>query len=31
MFLYLMLNEPNYRKSQLNQSLNTQIQLNTQN
>jgi len=31
MFLYLMLNKPNYRKSQLNQSLSTQIQLNTQN
>jgi len=31
MFLYLMLNKPNYKKSQLNQSLNTQIQLNTQN
>jgi len=29
MFLYLMLNKPNYRKSQLNQSLSTQIQLNT--
>jgi len=27
MFLYMMLNKPNYRKSQLNQSLNTQIQL----
>jgi len=27
MFLYLMLNKPNYRKSQLNQSLSTQIQL----
>jgi len=31
MFLYLMLNKANYRKSQLNQSLNTQIQLNTHN
>jgi len=31
MFLYLMLNKLNYRKSQLNQYLNTQIQLNTQN
>jgi len=31
MFLYLMLNKPNNRKSQLNQFLNTQIQLNTQN
>jgi len=31
MFLYLMLNKPNYGKSKLNQSLNTQIQLNTQN
>jgi len=27
--LYLMLNKPNNRKSQLNQSLSTQIQLNT--
>ena len=31
MLLYLMLNKPNYRKFQLNQSLNTQIQLNTHN
>jgi len=31
MFLYLTLNKPTYRKSQLDQSLNTQIQLNTQN
>jgi len=31
MFLYFMLNKPNHRKSQLNQSLSTQIQLNTQN
>jgi len=31
MFLYLKLNKPNYRKSQLNQSLSTQIQLNTYN
>jgi len=29
MFLYLMLNKLNYWKSQLNQSLSTQIQLNT--
>ena len=27
MLLYLMLNKPNYRKSQLNQSLSTQFQL----
>jgi len=31
MFLYLKLNKPNYMKSQLNQSLSTQIQLNTHN
>jgi len=31
MFLYLMLNKPNYRKSQLNQYLSTQIQLNIKN
>ena len=31
MLLYLMLNKLNYRKFQLKQSLNTQIQLNTQN
>jgi len=31
MILYLMLNKPNNRKSQLNQSLSTQIELNTQN
>ena len=31
MFLYLMLNKPNYKKSQLNQSFNNKIKLKIQN